>query len=388
MNLGIPKEIMENEHRVAAMPEIVGKYVALGFEVFVEANAGEGIYATDEDYKKNGAKIVFDVEELYSKSDVIIKVKEPLFNKTKNKHEIEMLKDNAIIITFLHPAAPANFDNVKKLQEHNITAFTMDGIPRIPRAQKMDALTSMSTITGYKSVIIAANNLPTVVPMIGTAIGVIKPANFLFIGTGVVGLQGIATAKRLGGIIKALDIRDEAKTEASSLGAKILDFNIPQNIATGDGGYAKSLPEEWLVKEREMISKNLSDVDVVVLSALVPGEVAPRLITEDMVESMKNGSVIIDVAIDQGGNCAVTKPGCITNMHNVIICGIKNIPGSVPVHASWLYGHNIYHFIELLFKDGPNKINFDDEIIKHTLVTHKGKLLHEGTIKALKKFKG
>jgi NAD(P) transhydrogenase subunit alpha len=388
MRLGIPKEIMENEHRVAAIPEIVAKYVSMGFEVLVEANAGEGIYAADETYIKNGAKIISDVEELYSKADVIIKVKEPLFNKSKNKHEIEMLKDNTILITFLHPAAPGNFDNVKKLQEHDITAFTMDGIPRIPRAQKMDALTSMSTITGYKSVIIAANNLPTIIPMIGTAIGVIKPANFLFVGTGVVGLQGIATAKRLGGIINALDIRNEAKTEASSLGAKIVDFNIPQDIAIGHGGYAKSLSDEWIVKEREIINNNLSQVDVVILSALVPGEVAPQVITEDMVKSMKNGSVIIDVAIDQGGNCAITKPGSIVNVHNVIICGIKNIPGSIPVHASWLYAHNIYHFIELLFKDRLKKINFDDEIIKHTLVTHKGKLLHEGTIKALSKFKG
>ena len=388
MKLGIPKEIMENEHRVAAMPGMVANYVSMGFEVFVETNAGEGIYAADEDYIKNGAKIIPDVEELYNNSDVIIKVKEPLFNKSKNKHEIEMIKDDTILITFLHPAAPANFDNVKKLQDHNITAFTMDGIPRIPRAQKMDALTSMSTITGYKSVIIAANNLPTIIPMIGTAIGVIKPANFLFAGTGVVGLQGIATAKRLGGVIKALDIRDEAKTEASSLGAKIAGFDIPQDIATGHGGYAKSLSDEWLAKEREIINNNLSEVDVVILSALVPGEVAPRLITEDMVKSMKNGSVIIDVAIDQGGNCAITEPGSIINVHNVIICGIKNIPGSVPVHASWLYAHNIFHFIELLFKDGLDKINIDDEIIKHTLVTHKGKLLHEGTIKAQNKFEG
>jgi NAD(P) transhydrogenase subunit alpha len=388
MNLGIPKEIMENENRVAATPEIVSKYVAMGFDVFVESNAGAGIYASDEAYIKFGAKIVHDTEELYSKSDIVIKVKEPLFNKFKNKHEIEMLKQNSILITFLHPAAPSNFENVKKLQENNITSFTMDSIPRIPRAQKMDALTSMSTITGYKSVIIAANNLPTIIPMVGTAIGVIKPANFLFVGAGVVGLQGIATAKRLGGIINTIDIRDDAKTEASSLGAKIIEFSIPQNIATGHGGYAKSLPEDWLAKEREIINKNLMQVDAVILSALVPGEVAPQLITEDMVKSMKDGSVIIDVAIDQGGNCSVTQAGKIISEHNVIICGIKNIPGSVPVHATWLYAHNIYHFIELLFKDGLKKLNLEDDIIKHTLVTHRGELLHEGTIKAQKKLKG
>jgi NAD(P) transhydrogenase subunit alpha len=387
MKLGIPKEIMKNENRVAAVPETVAKYISMGFEVLVESKAGEGIYVSDEEYSKAGAKVVTDVEELFGNSDIIIKVKEPLFNKTKNKHEIEMFKDGSILITFLHPAAPGNFDNVKKLQEHNITAFTMDGIPRIPRAQKMDALTSMSTITGYKSVVIAANNLPTIIPMVGTAIGVIKPANFLFIGVGVVGLQGIATAKRLGGVIRPLDIRNEAKTEASSLGAKIVDFDIPQEIAIGHGGYANSIPDEWLLKEREIISRQLPDIDVIILSALVPGEVAPQLITEEMVQTMKNGSVIIDVAIDQGGNCVITEPGSIINVHNVIICGIKNIPGSVPVHSTWLYAHNILHFIELLFKDGLKKVNFDDDIIKHTLVTHKGKLLHEGTIKAQSKLK-
>lgn len=388
MRLGIPKEIMKNEHRVAAIPEIVGKYVKLGLDVFVEAKAGEGIFVSDEDYKNAGATIVADVEQLYEKSDVIIKVKEPLYNKIRNKHEIDMMKENSTLITFLHPAAPSSFDNIKKLQANNITSFTMDGIPRISRAQKMDALTSMSTITGYKSVVMAAGYLPTIVPMIGTAIGVIKPANFLFIGVGVVGLQAIATAKRLGGVIGAIDIRDDAKTEASSLGAKIVGFDLPQELSIGHGGYAKRLPEEWLLKERETIAKHLSQADVVILSALIPGEVAPLLITEDMMKSMKNGSVIIDVAIDQGGNCVATEPGSVTSVHNVTICGIKNIPGSVPVHSSWLYAHNIYHFIELLFNEGLGIINFDDEIIKHTLVTHQGKLLHEGTIKALKKLNG
>jgi NAD(P) transhydrogenase subunit alpha len=388
MNLGIPKEIMENEHRVAAAPETIAKYKNMGFNVFVESNAGEGIYASDEDYIKYGAKIIADPEELYENSDVVIKVKEPLFNKSKNKHETDMLKPDSILITFLHPAAPSNFENVKKLQRRGITSFTMDGIPRIPRAQKMDALTSMSTITGYKSVIMAANSLPTIIPMIGTAIGVIKPANFLFVGTGVVGLQGIAAAKRLGGIINVIDIRDDAKTEATSLGAKVVEFKIPQDIAIQHGGYAKSLPEEWLTKERNVIREILSQVDVVILSALVPGEIAPQLITEEMVKNMKNGTVIIDVAIDQGGNCSITQAGKIINEHNVIICGIKNIPGSVPVHATWLYAHNIYYFIELLFKDGLDKINFDDDIIRHTLVTHKGELLHEGAIKAMQKFKG
>ncbi len=383
MLIGIPKEIMYKEKRVAALPETIEKFIKLGFDVLVETKAGAGAFTDDEAYQKAGARIAADAVEVFDKSDLILKVKEPMFNEQFNKHEIDMLKENQILITFLHPAAPSNHGDVKRLMDKNITAFTMDGIPRISRAQRMDPLTSMSAITGYKSIIIAAANFPKFIPMIGTSIGMIKPANILVIGTGVVGLQAIATGKRLGGIVKAIDIRPDAKQEAASVGAKVVDFEVPSEIVLGEGGYAKALPPEWLEKERQVLAPIVAESDIIILSALVPGEVAQHLITKAMVETMKPGSVIIDVSIDQGGNCEMTDPGKELTHQGVYICGIKNIPGSVPVHSSWLYANNLYYFVENLFKNGSDEFDMNDEIIKDSLVTHKGKLYHQGTIKAM-----
>lgn len=383
MIIGIPREIMRNEKRVSATPGLVSGYVKLGFRVLVEASAGEGVFENDDSYRQAGAEIISGAAELYREADIVLKVKEPCFNHTIGLHEADMLKDNSTLIAFLHPAAPSNHDLVRKLQGKNITSFTMDSIPRTPRAQRMDALTSMSTVTGYKSVLIAANFLPVFIPMIGTSIGMIKPANFLVVGSGVVGLQAIATAKRLGGVIKVVDIRKAAREEAATLGAKIAGFDVPENLAFGEGGYAASLPEEWLDKERQALRPLLSEADAIILSALVPGEVAPILITENMIENIKPGTAIIDVAIDQGGNCALTESGNEIVKNNIYICGIKNIPGSVPVHASWLYANNMYHFMENLFKKGPKHMDFNDEIVTHSLVTHQGKIVHTGTLKAM-----
>ena len=383
MLIGIPKEIMHKENRVAALPETVEKFKKLGFDVIVETKAGAGAFMDDEGYRSAGAEIATDAAEVFNKSDVILKVKEPLFNEQFGKHEIDMLKENQILVTFLHPAAPSNHGDVKKLRDRNITAFTMDGIPRISKAQRMDPLTSMSAITGYKAIIIAAANFPKFIPMIGTSIGMIKPANILVVGTGVVGLQAIATGKRLGGVVKAVDIRPDAKKEAESLGVKVVGFDAPPELAIGEGGYAKALPEEWLEKEREALVPLVAESDIIILSALVPGEVAQHLITEEMVEKMNPGSVIIDVSVDQGGNCAVTDPGKELIHQGVYICGIKNIPGSLPVHSSWLYANNLYYFVENLFKSGADEFDMNDEIIRDALVTHKGKLYHEGTLKAM-----
>ncbi len=383
MLIGIPKEIMYKENRVAALPETIEKFKKLGFDVIVETKAGAGAFADDESYIKAGAQIASDAAEVFDKSDVILKVKEPMFNEQFNKHEIDMLKENQSLITFIHPAAPSNHGDVKRLQERNITAFTMDGIPRISRAQRMDPLTSMSAITGYKAIIIAAANFPKFIPMIGTSIGMIKPANILVIGCGVVGLQAIATGKRLGGIVKAIDIRPAAKEEAASVGAKVVDFDAPPELAVGKGGYAKALSKEWLDKERQVLAPFVAESDIIILSALIPGEVAQHVITKEMVETMKPGSVIIDVSIDQGGNCEMTDPGKELTHQGVYVCGIKNIPGSVPVHSSWLYANNLYYFVENLFKNGSDEFDMTDEIIKDSLVTHKGKLYHQGTIKAM-----
>ncbi len=381
--IGIPKEILVEEKRVAATPETVKKYVKMGFTVTIQAAAGNGIYVSDDDYRKAGATVVPSAEEVFAASDVILKVKQPVFNAATQKHEAEMLREGSLLITFLHPAAPANHPLVLMLQERNITSFTMDGIPRISRAQRMDALTSMSTVTGYRSVLIAANHLSKFVPMIGTAIGMVKPAAFLIVGAGVVGLQAAATAKRLGAVVKVVDIRDEARKEAASLGAKVAGFEVPPELALGDGGYAKALPESWLKKEREALDPLVKEADVLILSALVPGEIAPVLITQQMVEAMNPGSVIVDVSIDQGGNCELTKLGCFAEKKGVSICGIANIPGQMAVPASWLYANNMYYYVENLFKKGLDRPDLEDDIVQRSLVTHERRIFFEGALKAM-----
>jgi NAD(P) transhydrogenase subunit alpha len=381
--LGIPREILENEKRVAALPETVEPYVRMGFQVLVEASAGAGALRTDAEYAKAGATIVPSAEELYARADVILKVKQPCVDARTGRHEIDLMREGATLITFLHPAAPANHDNVRRLRDRNITALTMDGIPRISRAQTMDALTSMSTVTGYKSVIIAAHHFPRFVPLIGTAIGTIKPATVLVVGAGVVGLQAIATAKRLGGVTRVVDIREAPRKEAGSLGAKVAGFDVPAELATGEGGYARALPPDWLAKEREALKPVVAEADIVILSALVPSEVAPVLLTEDLVRGMKPGSVIVDVSIDQGGNCALTEPGHETVKHGVWIYGALNIPGSMPVHSSWLYANNMVHYVQNLFKKGLGAPDWDDEIVRHSLVTRQRKIVHAGALKAM-----
>ncbi len=383
MILGIPREILENENRVAALPETVVKYIEMGFRVFVEASAGDGVLRSDEEYERAGAEIIRDAGTLLAGADLILKVKQPCFNRELGAHEVAMMREGAILITFLHPAAPANHDVIRKLRDKNITALTMDGIPRTSRAQRMDALTSMSTVTGYKSVLIAADHFPKFVPMIGTAIGTIKPAGFLCIGAGVVGLQAIATAKRLGGVVTAVDVREEARRGAASLGAKVSGFDVPPELALGEGGYAKALPPEWLEREREALRPLVEEADIIVLSALVPGEVAPVLLTEEMVRSMKPGSVVVDVSIDQGGNCALTEPGRGEVKHGVFVYGALNIPGSVPVHASWLYASNMIEYVRNLFKKGVGTLDMDDEIVRHSMVTHQGRIVHRGTLRTM-----
>ncbi len=247
---GVPREIMGGERRVAVIPDTVKKLTDGGAKVLVEKDAGVGSYFSDEEYKKVGAAILDNVHQLFDQSDIILKVKEPLFNEDIGMHEVDMMHEGQVLIAFLHPAAPSNHDMVKKLMERKITSLTLDGIPRISRAQSMDALTSMSTVAGYKSVIMAADRLPKFIPMMGTAVGMIQPSIVMVIGTGVAGLQAIATAKRLGAVVYAADIRPDAVEHAKSLGAKIVETGVPADIAIGEGGYARPLPREWLLRER------------------------------------------------------------------------------------------------------------------------------------------
>jgi len=300
LSFGIPREIMSGERRVAAIPDTVKKLVDGGAKVFFEKGAGIGSYFSDDEYRKVGATIIDDIQKLYDESDIILKVKEPLFNEELGKHEVDMMHEGQVLITFLHPAAPANHEMVKKLMEKKVTSLTLDGIPRISRAQSMDALTSMSTVAGYKSVLMAADRLPKFIPMIGTAVGMIQPSSVMVIGAGVAGLQAIATAKRLGAVVHAADIRADAAEHAKSLGAKTVETGVPADVAIGKGGYAQSLPKEWLLKEREAIKEAVVKSDILILTALVPGRLAPVLVTEEMVKQMKPGSAIVDVAIDQG----------------------------------------------------------------------------------------
>lgn len=384
LTVGVPKEIMHAERRVAAIPETVKKLVDGGARVLVESGAGTLAYIEDEEYRRAGAELIRDVEELYAAADIVMKVKEPLFNEAKGKHEVEMMHKGQLLVTFIHPAAPPNHQMVKDLAAKGVVSLTLDGIPRISRAQSMDALTSMSTVAGYKGVLMAANRLAKFMPMTGTAVGMIQPATVLVIGTGVAGLQAIATAKRLGAVVYAVDIRPDAVEQAKSLGAKIVETGVPAEVAVGKGGYANHLPEEWLLKEREAIQEAVKKADIIILTALVPGKVAPVLITEEMVKSMKPGSVIIDIAIDQGGNCALTVGGEVKEFYGVSIDGTKNIPGMVPVSSTWMFAHNIYNFVAYLVKDGRVVLDPDDEIIASSLVTRDGKVVHAGALEAMR----
>ena len=379
----IPREIMSGERRVAAIPETVDKLVKGGATVLVEKGAGEGAYHQDNDFLKVGARIVEDAADLYAEADVVLKVKEPLYSTEKDKHEVEMMKQGQVLITFLHPAAPANHEMVNNLVAQKVTGLTLDGIPRISRAQSMDALTSMSTVAGYKSVLMAANRIGKFLPMIGTAVGMIKPGNVLVLGAGVAGLQAVATAKRLGAVVHAADIRPEAAEHAKSLGAKIIDAGVPAEAAMGEGGYAKHLSEEWLVKEREALAETVAAADIVVSMALVPGKLAPVLLTEEMVQSMTPGSAIVDVAIDQGGNCALTAGGEIIEKYGISIDGTKNIPGLMPISSTEMFARNIYNYLASFIKDGKIELDLEDEIIASSIVCQGGELLHAGAKEAM-----
>ena len=383
MTIGIPKEIMTGEKRIAASPETVKKFIDDGHKVLIEKNAGENSFYHDEDYKAMGAEIVAETKELFNRSDLILKVKEPLFNKVENMHEVDMMHKGQYLITFIHPASPVNHEMVKKLAAAGVISLTLDGVPRISRAQNMDALTSMSTCAGYKGILMAANDLSVFMPQMFTAVGMLKPAKVLVIGVGVAGLQALATARRLGAITYALDIRPAAVEQALSLGAKVIEFDIPAELAVAEGGYANKLSEEWLEKERKVLTDVIADMDIIFCSALIPGKIAPIVITEEMVKKMKNGSVIVDISIDQGGNCEITTPGEKEVKHGVMIQGIKNIPGMLPTSSTWMFANNVYNLVKYLVKDDTIELDMSDEIVRSILVTNNGEVVHSGTKEAM-----
>ena len=380
MIIGIPKEIMHDEARVAATPETVGKFVKEGFTVLVEKTAGDGALYNDEEYVAAGATMIDNPQEIYDKAEMILKVKEPLFNEKLGKHEVEMMHKGQYLITFIHPASPVNHEMVKKLTAQGVTAITLDGIPRISRAQNLDALTSMSTCAGYKGILMAANHLTTFMPQMFTAVGQIKPAKVMVIGVGVAGLQALATAKRLGAITYAADIRPMAAENAGSLGAKVTETGV---LAVGEGGYALRLPDDVLVVERENLKETIQEMDIVFCSALIPGKVAPIIITEEMVKGMKRGSVIVDISIDQGGNCELTPKGGIETKYGVTLMGVKNIPGLLPTSSTWMFSNNLYNLVNYLVKDGKVNLDRSDEVIAKSLVCIDGQLVHAGAREAM-----
>ena len=377
MRIGIPKEIAPLERRVAAVPDTVGRMVNAEMEVLVESGAGKAAFFSDEMYREAGGTLVPDASSLMGKAEVVLKVQAPGMNDALGKHEVDMMAEGATIIALLQPLT--NLDLVQRLVDKGITSFSMDTVPRIARAQGMDALSSMSSIAGYKAALMAASTLGKYFPMMMTAAGTYPPARGLVLGAGVAGLQAIATARRLGAVMQAFDVRPAVKQEVESLGATFVGIT-PQGVEVQDtGGYARELAEDTQRQERELIHRHTRDADFVITTALVPGRPAPLLITEDMVKDMKPGSVIVDLAAEAGGNCELTVPGAEVVKHGVTIQGYLNLPSTMPIHASQMYSRNIYTLLLHLVKDNQLHLDFDDTITKGCCITHQGNVVYGPT---------
>lgn len=381
MKIGIPKEIVANENRVALVPESVGRLVKAGNQVFVEKDAGLQSAFTDEAYARVGATIVPDAATLYSSTELVCKVQRPVVNEITGKSEISLMHPGQLLIAFLQPLV--NHDLVRELAAARVTALSMDAIPRITRAQSMDALSSMSTVAGYKAVLLAAASTGKFFPLLMTAAGTIPPAKVFVLGAGVAGLQAIATARRLGAVVEAFDVRPAVKEQVQSLGAKFVELEITESTETA-GGYAKELSEETHRREVEMLHNHAKASDVIITTALIPGRPAPVLITEDMVKDMSPGSVIVDLAAENGGNCEITEPGKDVVRYNVRILGPLNLPSSMPIHASQMYSKNIFNLLALLIsKEAQLNLNFEDEIIAGTVITHDGNVTNQAVKNAV-----
>jgi NAD(P) transhydrogenase subunit alpha len=362
------------EQRVAIVPEAAAKLVAAKHEVIVESGAGTGSGHADEAYRTAGAT-VGDRSTAFG-ADIVVKVQKP------SADEIALLREGAAFVATLQPLT--NKDAVRALAARRTTAFSMDMIPRVTRAQSMDSLSSQSNIAGYKAVLVAANSLPKFFPMLTTAAGTVTPARVLVLGAGVAGLQAIATARRLGAIVEAFDTRPVVKEQVQSLGAKFLEIELGEQ-GEGTGGYAKELSEEAHKKEQELVGKHVKDADVVITTALVPGRRAPILVTADMVRAMRAGSVVVDLAAEMGGNCELTEPGKTVVREGVTIHGEVNWPSTVAFHASQLYSRNVSALLAHLSKDGALALDLEDEITKGALITHDGQVVHAATKAALEK---
>ena len=381
MIVAIPKEITPGERRVAAIPATVKELVKKGLTVHVQAGAGAGAFISDEEYQAAGASIINNVEELYRNADLILKVDSPRLNPDIGKHEADFFKEGSAYISFFQTTM--EIEAVRKFVENKITGFSMNLLPRTTLAQKMDALSSQSNIAGYKAVLIGAVHLGKYMPLLMTAAGTIPPAKVLILGAGVAGLQAIATAKRLGAQVEAFDVRPEVKEQVESLGARFVEVPANEEEVVVEGGYAKETSESYLKRQRALIKEHIAKSDLVITTALIPGKPAPILIPADMVEGMSPGSVIIDLAAENGGNCELTEPGKITTKHKVTIDGRLNLPSTMPIHASQLYAKNIVSLVLHICPEGEINLNMDDEIIAGAMFTHDGDIVDERTRQAL-----
>ncbi len=380
MRIAVAKEIEVCERRVALIPDTVAKLVKQGLEVWVEAGAGERAFFSDAAYEAAGAKVILDTATLWGEADILVKVSPPQ-ERENGRSEIDLLREGAVLISFLNPLG--NPSTAQQLAERKITALSMEMIPRTTRAQSMDALSSQASIAGYKAVLIGAAALPKYFPMLTTAAGTIAPAKVFIMGAGVAGLQAIATARRLGAIVEAFDIRPAVKEEVQSLGAKFVEIKLEEET-TAAGGYAKEISEASKKRTQEVVAEHIKNADVVITTAQVPGKKAPLLVTEEMVAQMKAGSVIVDIAAEQGGNCACTDPGKDIIWNGVTIIGPINLPSSMPVHSSQLYSKNIASLMQLLIKDNAVQVNFADDIIDAACITHAGEIRNQRVSDALK----
>lgn len=379
MRIAVAKEIEASERRVALIPDVVSKLVKQGFEVWIEAGAGEKALFNDSDYEAAGATIISDTVSLWGEADILLKVSPPQ-QREDGSSEVDLLKEGTVLMGFLNPLA--NPSLAEQLAQRKVTALSVEMIPRSTRAQSMDALSSQASIAGYKAVLIAAEALPKYFPMLTTAAGTIAPAKVFVMGAGVAGLQAIATARRLGAVVEAFDIRPAVKEEVQSLGAKFVEVKLDEETATA-GGYAKEISEESKKRTQEAVTERVKNADVVITTAQVPGRKAPRLVTEEMIAQMKPGAVIVDLAANQGGNAAYTEPGGNVVKNGVTIIGPINLPSSVPVHASQLYSKNLVSLMNLLVKDKALNLDFTDDIVDAACITHNGEIRNQRVKDAL-----
>ena len=365
MKIGVPKETAANERRVALVPDTAGRLVKTGLEVVVEQGAGTAAAFPDDAYRAAGAGLVATPAAVFGGSDVVLKVQPPA------PAEVALCREGAALVAVFQPAAER--DVVAALAARKVTAFSLALLPRITRAQPMDVLSSQATVAGYKAVLLAATTAGRLFPMLVTAAGTLPPARVLVLGAGVAGLQAIATARRLGAVVSAFDVRPAVKEQVESLGAKFLQLEIAEQ-AEAVGGYAKQLSEETHRRELAFIAQHVKDADVVITTAAIPGKRAPILITADAVRGMKPGAVIVDLAAETGGNCEVTEPGKDVRRDGVVVLGPLNLPSTVPLHASQMYARNVASFLLHVVQDGRLNLDFSDQIIRETCVTHAGEI--------------